>query len=61
VGRRLVLETSVLIAHARRIGKPRGARDLIIASHAVETDQVVLSRDAGARFGDLPGVVTIPV
>lgn len=48
-----------LIAHARKIGKPRGAHDLIIASHAVETDRIVLSRDAAARFGDLPGVVAI--
>lgn len=50
-----------LLAHARRIGKPRGAHDLIIASHAVETDRVVLSRDAAARFGDLPGVVAVQV
>lgn len=48
-----------LIAHARKIGKPRGAHDLIIASHAVETDRIVLSRDAAARFGDLPGVIAV--
>ena len=45
-----------LIAHARRSGRPRGAHDLIIAAHAVETDRIVVSRDAAARFGDLPGV-----
>lgn len=45
-----------LIAHVRRRGTPRGAHDLIIAAHAAETDRVVLSRDAAARFGDLPGV-----
>jgi len=50
-----------LIAHVRKIGKPRGAHDLIIAAHAVETDRVVLSRDAAARFGDLPGVVAVQV
>ena len=48
-----------LIAHVRKLGKPRGAHDLIIAAHAVETDRVVLSRDAAARFGDLPGVVAV--
>lgn len=45
-----------LIVHARRSGKPRGAHDLIIAAHAAQTDRVFLSRDALARFGDLPGV-----
>jgi predicted nucleic acid-binding protein len=46
-----------LIAHVRRNGTPRGAHDLIIAAHASETGRIVLSRDAAARFGDLPGVV----
>ena len=45
-----------LIAHARRAGTPRGAHDLIIAAHAVQTDRIVLTFDAKARFGDLPGV-----
>lgn len=49
-----------LIAHVRRSGKPRGAHDLIIAAHATETDRVIVSRDAAARFGDLPGVVAVP-
>lgn len=46
-----------LIAHARRSGRPRGAHDLIIAAHAAQTGRILLSRDAQARFGDLPGVV----
>jgi tRNA(fMet)-specific endonuclease VapC len=48
-----------LIAHTRRIGRPRGAHDLIIAAHALETDRIVVSRYAAARFKDLPGVVAI--
>ena len=45
-----------LIAHARRIGTPRGAHDLIIAAHALQTDRIILTLDAKARFSDLPGV-----
>jgi tRNA(fMet)-specific endonuclease VapC len=45
-----------LIAHARRTGTPRGAHDLIIAAHALQSDRVILTFDAEARFGDLPGV-----
>lgn len=45
-----------LIAHARRSGRARGAHDLIVAAHAVQTKRILLSRDAEARFGDLPGV-----
>lgn len=45
-----------LIAHARRAGKSRGAHDLIIAAHALQSDRIVLTFDANARFGDLPGV-----
>ena len=50
-----------LLAHVRRSGSPRGAHDLIIAAHAVETGRMILSRDAKARFGDLPGVSAIDV
>ena len=46
-----------LIAHARCAGTPRGAHDLIIAAHAAETGRIILSRDAKARFGDLPDVL----
>ena len=45
-----------LIAHARRAGKPRGAHDLIIAAHALQTDRIIFTFDANARFGDLPCV-----
>lgn len=48
-----------LIAHTRRAGRHRGPYDLIIAAHAVESDRIVVSRDARARFGDLPGVIAI--
>jgi tRNA(fMet)-specific endonuclease VapC len=48
-----------LLAHVRRSGFPRGAYDLIIAAHAAETGRMILSRDAKARFGDLPGVSAI--
>ena len=48
-----------LIAHVRRTGTPRGAHDLIIAAHASETGRTVLTRDAQARFGDLPNVLAI--
>jgi tRNA(fMet)-specific endonuclease VapC len=48
-----------LLAHVRRSGSPRGAHDLIIAAHAAETGRMILSRDAKARFGDLPWVSAI--
>ena len=48
-----------LLAHVRRSGSPRGAHDLIIAAHAAETGRTILSRDAKARFGTLPGVTAI--
>jgi predicted nucleic acid-binding protein len=49
-----------LIAHVHRTGTPRGGvHDLIIAAHAVESGRSVLSLDAKARFGSLPGVTAI--
>jgi tRNA(fMet)-specific endonuclease VapC len=48
-----------LIAHVRRSGVPRSAHDLIIAAHALQTERIVLSFDAKARFGGLPGVSAI--
>lgn len=48
-----------LLAHARRTGRPRGAHDLVIAAHAVETGRTIMSHDARARFGDLPGVSAV--
>src|SRR5260370_41545543 len=50
-----------LLAHGRTSGRPRGAHDLIIAAHAAETGRLVASRDAKARFGDLPGITAIDV
>lgn len=46
-----------LLAHTRRIGVPRQAHDLIIAAHAAQTGRTVLSTDAAAKFGNLPGVL----
>lgn len=48
-----------LLAHVRKSGSPRGAHDLIIAAHAAETGRLILTRDAKARFGDLPGITAI--
>jgi predicted nucleic acid-binding protein len=48
-----------LLAHVRASGQPRGQHDLIIAAHAAESDRTIVSRDATARFGDLPGVSAI--
>lgn len=50
-------EHARLLAHTRRTGRRRGAHDLVIAAHAAQTGRVVISRDASARFGDLPGVL----
>lgn len=46
-----------LLADVRRSGRGRGAHDLVIAAHASETGRTVLSADAAARFGELPGVI----
>ena len=35
--------------------------DLIIAAHAAETGRTVVSKDAKARFNNLPGVTAIDV
>jgi predicted nucleic acid-binding protein len=48
-----------LLAYVRHAGRPRGSHDLIIAAHALETGRTVASRDAKARFADLPGVLSI--
>lgn len=48
-----------LLAHVRRKGLPRGAHDLIIAAHALETSRTIITRDVKARFDDLPGVAAI--
>lgn len=58
---RTAAEHARLIAHARRTGTPRGAHDLIIAAHAAEHGRTIVSRDTKARFGDLPGILTLSV
>ena len=49
-------EHAVLLDHVRQHGRPRGAHDLIIAAHARQSGRLLISRDARACFGDLPGV-----
>ena len=56
---RTAAEHARLIAHVRRTGTPRGAHDLIVAAHALEHGRTVVSLDAKAKFGDLPGVHAI--
>jgi tRNA(fMet)-specific endonuclease VapC len=48
-----------LLAHVRRAGQPRGAHDLMIAATAAETARTIVTTDAKAAFGDLPGVRAI--
>ena len=50
-----------LLAHVRRTGRSRGAHDLIIAATAAATGRTVLTSDASAAFGDLPGVDALVV
>lgn len=50
------VDHAALLDHVRRTGTPRGAHDLIIAAHARQSGRRVVTRDAQARFGDLPGV-----
>lgn len=45
-----------LLAHTRSSGTRRGAHDLIIAATARATGRTLLTTDAHARFGDLPGI-----
>jgi tRNA(fMet)-specific endonuclease VapC len=44
-----------LLAHARRVGQPRGAHDLQIAATARATSRTIITGDATA-FAGLPGV-----
>lgn len=46
---------AVLLAHARRSGRPRGAHDLIIAATAVTTNRALVTADPDG-FEELPGV-----
>ncbi|MEN3360915.1 MAG: hypothetical protein V7637_4897 [Mycobacteriales bacterium] len=45
-----------LLAATRVAGLTRGALDLVIAAHAAETGRMVVTRDAAAKFHELPGV-----
>lgn len=47
---------AALLAHVRRVGRPRGAHDLIIASTARASARVLLSTDTQAGFDELPQV-----
>ena len=47
---------SELLAHVHRSGTTRGAHDLIVAATAVATGRTILTTDARAEFGQLPGV-----
>ena len=51
---RLVIDDSLLAP-----GEGEILVDLIIAAHAAQTGRTILSRDAKARFGELPGVSAI--
>ena len=44
-----------LLAHARRVGEPRGAHDLQIAATARATDRTLVTTDT-TGFAGLPGV-----
>lgn len=48
-----------LLAHARRVERPRGAHDLLIAATALARRRTVVTADA-AGFADLPGVPLRP-
>ena len=48
-----VLRHADLLAHARDIGRPRGAHDLIVAATAVITGRTLITTDRRA-FADLP-------
>ncbi len=47
-----------LLAHVRQVGRPRRARDLLIAATAKARSRTVVSADAEA-FTDLPGVANL--
>jgi tRNA(fMet)-specific endonuclease VapC len=51
---------ALLLAHARRSGRARGAHDLIIAATALARERVVVTADRSG-FSELPGVaVRVP-
>ena len=46
---------ALLLAHAHRSGRRRGAHDLVIAATALARGRIVVTADRGG-FSDLPGV-----
>jgi predicted nucleic acid-binding protein len=46
---------ALLLAHAHRSGRRRGADDLVIAATALARGRIVVTADRGG-FSDLPGV-----
>lgn len=50
-----------LLAHVKRVGKPRGAHDLIVAATAVATGRSVLTSDSAANWTELPDVTAVTV
>ena len=54
----VAVEHSELLATVRKVGRPSGAHDLLIAATARATHRTIVRADLGA-FVDLPGVATI--
>jgi tRNA(fMet)-specific endonuclease VapC len=46
---------AILLAHVRRVGRPRGAHNLLIAATALATKRTAVTADASG-LGDLPGL-----
>jgi tRNA(fMet)-specific endonuclease VapC len=46
---------ALLLAHARRSGRARGAHDLVIAATALARERIVVTTDQSG-FSELPGV-----
>ena len=55
----VVTEHAGLLAAVKRVGRPRGAHDLVIAATARTTKRAVVTADPGA-FDELPGVEVQP-
>lgn len=51
----VALDHATLLAHVQRTGRPRGARDLLIAATALSRSRTVVTTDADG-FRDLPRV-----
>lgn len=47
---------AALVAHAMARGRPHSSFDLIVAATAAITRRTLLTTDAAADFGSLPGV-----